>query len=153
MKSSVLRVESAILGFMDPFDPPPEVNPEFLYRISSGRPVPQAIQTNVFRAKPAGKAAKQKFIRDRLNPQTKCKRFYDPVKKLKLKTMGDVKPAKKTSLKDSHSITYAEQTDFFLQALAKSQILDIPISFDQLMTYSVNDVPSAFGIGYLMAFL
>ena len=75
-----MRVESAIDGFMDLFDPPADVNPEFLYRLSSGRPVPKSIQVDVFRAKPAGKSAKQRFVRERLNPETRCKRFYDPIK-------------------------------------------------------------------------
>ena len=33
------------------------------------------------------------FVRQRLNPYSKCKRFYDPVKKSKLKNMGNEKNA------------------------------------------------------------
>ena len=110
----VQKVMSAIDGFMDPFNPPPEHDPDLLYRISSGKPVPKEVEEDVFRANPAGVRLKEAFIKERLNPETKSKRFYDPVKKLKLKTMGDVEAQSRVA-KDK-AITYAEQSDSALQA-------------------------------------
>ena len=43
------------------------------------------------------------------------------------------------------AITYAEQSDFAFQAIAKATSLETPISLDELMTYSITSVPSALG--------
>ena len=137
------KVLSAIDGFMDPFNPPPEHNPDLLYRISSGKPVPKEVEEDVFRADPAGIKLKQTFVKERLNPATKTKRFYDPVKKLKLKSMGDVEAQSRVA-KDK-TITYAEQSDFAIQAIAKATSLEKPISLEELMSYSITSVPSALG--------
>ena len=139
------RVESAIEGFMDPFDPPPEVNPKFLYRISSGCPVPQEIEKDVFRSKAAGKEAREKFVRERLHPDTRFKPFYAPIKNMKIKTMGDIGKAKKRSAKASMAVSSAEQNSFFIQTLTKAQTLEVPIELNQRLTYPINDVPCAFG--------
>ena len=116
-EAAVRRAESAIEGFMDPFDPPPEVNPDFLYRISSGCPVPTTIEKDIFRAGAAGKAAQDRFVRERLNPDTRFKPFYAPVRYMKIKTMGDIKVPKKSSSKAGMRISGAEQSEFFVQTL------------------------------------
>ena len=105
----VQKVLFAIDGFMNPFNPPPEHNPYLLYRISPGKPIPKEIEEDVFRANPAGVKLKKTFIEERFKPETKSKKFYDPIKKLNLKCMGDV-VAQSIIAKDK-SITYAEQSD------------------------------------------
>ena len=65
---------------MDPFNPPPEHDPDLLYRISSDNPVPKEVVEDVFQANPAGVRLKEALTKERLNLETKSKRVYDPVK-------------------------------------------------------------------------
>ena len=97
----------------------------------------------MFRADSSGVRLKEAFIKVRLNPETKSKRFYDTVKKLKLKSMGDV--VTQSRVGKEMPITYADQSDFALRAIAKATSLEKPISLDELMTYSITSVPSALG--------
>ena len=79
-ETCVQKVLSAINGFMDPFNPPPEHDPDLLYCISSDKPVPKEVVEDVFQANPAGVRLKEALTKECLNLETKCKRVYDPVK-------------------------------------------------------------------------
>ena len=55
---------------MGPFNPPPEHNPDLIYQISSGKPVPKEIEEDVFRADPAGVKIKEALVKELLNLDT-----------------------------------------------------------------------------------
>lgn len=74
---------AAIKSFTNPFQ---MTDKERLYSLASGAPVSLEVEVDVLRAEAVGKAAKEVFIRDRL--QGGCETsFFDPIKKQKLLTM------------------------------------------------------------------
>ncbi|MEW8548338.1 MAG: hypothetical protein AB2693_32950, partial [Candidatus Thiodiazotropha sp.] len=81
----VSRTVDAIKSFMNPFDIEDENK---LYCLSSGAASPTAIEADVLYAEQVGKEAKEKFIMERLVAKDG---FFDPVKRMRLKTMGDNK--------------------------------------------------------------
>ena len=74
---------SALNSFMNPFTCEDRDN---LYNISSGSRIPSEIENDILRAESLGKEQKKSFIEERLSTNSK---FFEPVKKLKLKTMAD----------------------------------------------------------------
>ena len=89
--------------------------------ISSGNPVSEEIEHDVLSAEEAGRLEKERFVKERLtNDGGEClKDFFDPLKRLKLKTMEKVnKKVKLTSVQGS-AIKYQEQGDVAFQILVK----------------------------------
>ena len=78
------KTVDAVKSFMNPFDVAEETR---LYCLSSGAAVSSDIETDVLRAETTEEAKKQ-FIRDRLE---KKDHFFDPIKQMRLKTIGDKK--------------------------------------------------------------
>ena len=76
----VEKAMSAMQNFLNPFDVPDKGQ---LHCISSGAPAPAAVEKDMMAAESIGKQANQKFIKERLYTK---ERFFDPVKKLNLKT-------------------------------------------------------------------
>ena len=149
-EAAVKRAIGAVNGFLNPF----EINNKTrLYIISSGAPVSQDIERDVMRAEEAGHAAKEKFVRERLLKVEGEENhdFYDRLPKLKLLTMA--KTNKKTKLTSSQGklVQYREQGDIAFQLLIKSQLLEHPISIEDLMTYCITPVPHSIGTpdGYM----
>lgn len=139
-ESAVKRTMTAINGWINPFN---ISNKDILYVLSSGAPVPEIIANDVLRAEKAGKAAKQSFIIQRL--QTQEKDFFDRIPKLKLLTMEKTNKQTTLTASQGNSIKYREQGDIAFQLLVKSQLLDTPISIDELMTYSITVIPHSLG--------
>lgn len=75
---------SAIKSFTDPFSVPDK---EQLYCLASGAPVAKDIEVDVLQAEARGRQAKEKFIRDRFMSGHSEEMFFDPIPKLRLKTM------------------------------------------------------------------
>ena len=92
----------AIQSFLNPFDVPDKGK---LYCISSGATVPTAVEKDMMAAESIGKQAKERFIKERLHTK---EWFFDPVKKLKLKTFQS--GAKKVKSQDSRKQNYHIQT-------------------------------------------
>lgn len=125
---------AAITSFINPFDIPDKTK---LYCLSSGATTSLEIERDVLRAEEAGKEAKEQFIRQRL--ETK-EHFFEPLKKLKLKTMGNNKKTVKIPTIQNKIIEYRHQGNVFLQLLMKVQKEGI-ISVNEFMTYPLTPVP------------
>ena len=83
-EQAVQRTISAIRNFTNPFT---LVDKGHLYSLSSGAPVSPEVELDVLRAEATGKEAKDVFIRDRLVNGSSETLFFEPIKRIKLKTM------------------------------------------------------------------
>ena len=63
------------------------VDKEHLYSLASGAPAAPDVEFDVLRAEAAGKKSKEAFIQDRFVSGSSEELFFEPIKKLKLKTM------------------------------------------------------------------
>ena len=84
-ESCLQRAMEAVKSFMNPFHVADKTE---LYDLSSGTRLPHEIQKDVMQAPDIGKQEKEKFIKDRLEKRAD---LFEPIKKLKLKTMIDTK--------------------------------------------------------------
>ena len=80
-EAAVQRTVKAIKNFTNPFTIPDK---NHLFSIAFGAPASSDVE-DVLLAEAKGRAAKEEFLRDRM--QKKEKSFFDPVKRLMLKTM------------------------------------------------------------------
>ena len=83
-EEAVQRTVSAIQSFTNPFSVPDK---DHLYSIASGAPASPEVEADVLRAEDIGKEAKEAFIQDRFVNGSSESQFFDPIKRLKLKTM------------------------------------------------------------------
>jgi hypothetical protein len=93
-EEAVQRILTAVRNFSNPFI---SADKDMLYSLASGAPVPVDVETDVLRAETVGEAAKAEFI-GRLQ-SGEPGRFFDPIKRKKLKTMEACN--KKVTLKSS----------------------------------------------------
>ncbi len=133
-EKKVRRAIEAVNSFINPFDVPIKNK---LYSLSSGAAAPPDVMKDVLRADRAGTEAKEKFIRE-------------PVKRLKLLTLGNT--CKSVLLKTSKNklVEYKQQGSMALQLLVKSQEGNI-VGLEDIMKYSLTPVPYSLGTadGYL----
>lgn len=83
-EAAVQRTISAICNFTNPFS---LVDKDHLYSLASGAPASLEVELDVLNAEAAGKEAKEAFIRDRFVNGSSEVLFFEPIKRLKLKTM------------------------------------------------------------------
>ena len=140
-EKAVLRVIAAFEGFLIPFKIPDK---DSLYVISSGCRVPPAVECDVLRAEAVGKQEKETFIQDRLSPDS-TKGFFDRLKKVKLLTMEQNNKKAKLTTSEGRVVQYREQGDIAFQLLVKSQLLEEPLSIDDIMCYCLTPVPHSIG--------
>ena len=119
---------------MNPFDVPKETK---LYCLSSGAATSSDIEIDVLRAEKAGEEAKKQFIRERLEMKD---HFFDPVKKMRIKTMGDSKKSVKLTTAKKKVIEYRQQGNIFLQLLIRSQE-GMKVEIEDLMKYPLTPIP------------
>jgi hypothetical protein len=133
-EKSVLATCEAIKSFIDPFAVDDN---DRLYNISSGAPVPAAIEADVMRAESVGKTAKEEFIKDRLEKKEK---FFLPIKRLNLKTMANMN--KSVKLKTNNKVVeYKQQGNVALQLLVHSQSEDGRLDLRSILAYPLTPVP------------
>ena len=90
----IRRTQDAVHSFINPFDL--ELKNQLVI-LSSGATASADITQDVLQAEEAGKEAKDEFVESRLK---QCKDFLQPVKRLNLKTLGDLnKKVKVTTCK------------------------------------------------------
>lgn len=82
-EAAVHRTIAAIKSFTNPFT---IADKNRLYNLASGAPVSPEVETDVLLAEVTGKAAKDKFIKERFMNGSESS-FFDPIKRLKLLTM------------------------------------------------------------------
>ena len=138
-EEAVSRTVEAVTNFINPFN----VNETGrLYCISSGVPMPPEIENDVLRAELAGRNEKEDFVVTRLK---KNDNFFDPVKKLKLKTMVDLSKKVKLKTQTSKVIEYKQQGNIAFQLLVTSQNLNINLDLKDVMSYQLTPVPYCIG--------
>ena len=140
-EQAVDRVMTAIKGFLNPFKAPDKDN---LIIISSGSKVPPAVEVDVLRAEEAGSQERKKFMRSKLSPDATIP-FFHELTKQKLLKMDSCNKRVKLSLKDGKIVQYQEQGKNAFQMLVKAQSLAVPLSMEEIMTYSLTPVPHALG--------
>ena len=138
-EANVRKTISVIQSFVDPFSIDDTAN---LYNIASGAPVPVPVATDVLRAEQAGKDAKEAFIRDRLE---KNEKFFDPIKRLCLKTMVDSNKSAKLKTSKNKAVEYKQQGNIALQLLVKTQDQASQVDLQELMSYPLTPVPYSIG--------
>ncbi|KAG1696097.1 Sucrase-isomaltase, intestinal [Nymphon striatum] len=130
---------------MNPFD----VESHQLFRIASGAPAPPGICEDIMDAETKGKHAKDSFITERLK---KDKEFFEPIKRLKLKTFADM--SKKVTVKTSSNreIEDRQQGNVAFQLLVLSQNQTEKLDMKELLRYPLMLVPSSIGTpdGFLL---
>ena len=84
-EEAVQKVISAIQGFCD--NPWTSYDNDRLYSLASGCPVPVDIEHDVLNAATTGRAARDKFVQERFVDGSSQDLFFEPIKRLNLKTM------------------------------------------------------------------
>ena len=131
-EKNVVKVAEAIVGFINPFEMEQK---DKLYCIASAT---SAIECDVILAETFGAKAKVDFISERLE---KHEKFFDPIKRLNLKTLSEL--AKKTTIKSSQNkiIEYRQQSNIAFQLIVRSQCDDLGIDLKELLAYPLTPVP------------
>ena len=138
----VIKAMESITSFLNPFDVP---DADKLYCISSGVPATAEIERDLLSADTSGKHAKEVFITDRLVTKSN---FFEPVKKMKLKTFEAANKTVRLKTTNNKIVTYKQHSSLALQLLVKSQP---NINIEHLMTYPLSYVPCSLGTadGYM----
>ena len=145
-ESAVQATVDALNSFVNPFT---VSDKDHLYTISSGQKVPDDVETDVTSAESLGRKSKMLFIDQRLKSEETG--FFEPVKRLKLKTMSSTD--KKTSFtnKQKKIVELKQQGNVAFQLLVKSQNLNMNIDLRNVMKYQLTPIPYCLGTsdGYL----
>jgi hypothetical protein len=131
----VRKASDAVKSFINPFDVETK---DQLVILSSGAAASVDIVNDVLRAENAGRYAKDKFIADRLQTG---KKFFEPVKRLNLKTLGDMNKKVKVTTTKSKVLQYKQQGNVAFQLFLKSQNEGLRLDLKELMTYPLTPVP------------
>ena len=137
-EQKVQRTIDAVNSFINPFDVPDK---EKLYSLSSGAFASPEITEDVMRSDRAGTEAKEKFIRERLE---KGDNFFDPVKRIKLLTLGHTRKAVRVTTSQNKVVEYKNQGSMTLQLLVKFQEGNM-VGLENVMKYCLTPVPYSIG--------
>ena len=100
-EDAVQRTISAIRSFTNPFYIPDKCR---LYSLASGAPVPSDVEEHVLGAEMMGKNVKDAFIRDRFINGSSEELFFEPIKRLDLKTREASNKTVKATTSDTFNI-------------------------------------------------
>ena len=120
----VKATTDAVESFANPFGVD---DVDHLYNIASGSPTSVAVETDILRTEIAGKEAKERFIQDRLQ---KGEKFFDPVKRLDLKTMADMNKTVQLKTSKDKVVEFKQQDNVALLLLVKTQEQGSQIDLD-----------------------
>lgn len=140
-EKQVTRTMAAITSFNNPFDISDQ---ETLYCISSGAPASALVAYDVLQAEAAGLKAKEEFIQERLEKKTD---FFEPIKRLNLKTMASMHKSVKLATSKNKIVEYKQQSNVAFKLLVKSQQLgnDEKLNLEKLMAFELTPVPFSLG--------
>lgn len=134
---AVNRAYDVLENWGNPFDAR-----SYLINICSGKETTQDIQKDLITAESVGESCLQSFINDRL--KTSKISFYDPIKKLKLKSFSDLK-VKSTIKLNSKTLSIAAERSMFGRLLVIAQSRD-SLTLKQIFNYSLSPIPWALGM-------
>ena len=100
------------------------------------------IEIDVLSAEEIGKKQKEAFIEDRL---MKNENFFNPVKKLKLKTMAHKNKKVKIAAGKNKVIEVKQHSNIAFQLLVKSQSLGKSLDLFEVMKFQLTPVPPWLG--------
>ena len=135
----VKKAQEAVESFLNPFM---VEDHDKLVSLSSGASATPDIATDVLRAEKAGKEAREAFIKDRLE---KNDNFFEPIKRLNLKTLGNMNKQMKVTTASNKVIQYKQQGNIAFQLFVKSQSQGLQFDLKELMTYPLTPVPFSIG--------
>ena len=135
----VCETQEAIFGFTNPFTIADKDN---LYCISSGAKVPKDHENDILSAELRGTRAKEKFIQERLE---KGENFFEPIKRMNLKTMEDMGKNVKVKTANNKIVEYRQQGNVAMQLLVRSQSPELQINLADLLKFPLTPVPFSIG--------
>ena len=135
----------AFSNFLDPFDS--SIDRSRLYNISSGAAVSADIETDLLTAEKQGARARSNFVELRLKKNEVD--FFEPIKRINLKTMASAKKKVKLTSSQSKVVEYKHMGNIVTKLLVKSQHGTVNIA--ELMKFCLTPVPYCIGTadGYL----
>jgi len=139
-ENQVVRTFAAIKSFNDPFS---IAEKDTLYCLSSGASASAEVENDVLRAESAGHQAKEQFIKERLVAKEK---FFEPIKRLNLKTFDSMGKAVKLTTSAKKVVEYKQQGNVAFQLLAKLQTQTQKMDLRKLMQYPLTPVPYSIGL-------
>ena len=125
----------AIESFLNPFT---IGNKDKLYILSSGQAATEDIAKDVLRADDVGKEARNAFIENRLKQN---RDFFEPVKRMYLKTLGGMNKRLRTRSSDNKVVQYKQQGNVAFHLFLKCQKLGIQLNLAELVHYPMTPVP------------
>ena len=128
---------SAFEGFFNPFTIEDKGS---LYNIASGVKVPVEVEKDILLAEDLGEKRKDEFIEERLKTNSK---FFDPIKKLNLKTMGTCAKSTKVKTSTNKVIELKNQGNIAFKLLVLSQKRGV--SLEEIMSYQLTPIPYCLG--------
>ena len=115
---------------------------DVLINISSGIQASQEVTNDLMNAKNIGNSSFEEFMEDRLKSEKKS--FYDPIKRLSLKTFASMRVKKEIKLKGK-AVTLLAERNIFGRLLAISKDRE-GLSLKQVLAYSLSPIPWCFGL-------
>lgn len=115
---------------------------ESLVNISSGVEASDEVKRDLIEAELKGESSVQEFSKKRLKSSEVS--FYDPIKRLSLKTFSDMKIKKTIKLKEK-SVTLAVERSIFGRLLAVAKDRE-GLSLQKVLSYSLSPIPWCFGL-------
>lgn len=137
----VKRAMDAVTSFLNPFQLD---NKDQLIILSSGGAATDDVTKDVLGADIAGQKARDDFVRDRLEQN---RDFFEPVKKMNLKTLEDMNVMRKTKTAKHKVVQYKEQSTVAFRLLLKSQAEGVQINMKELVSYPLTTVPFSLATG------
>ena len=135
----VSKTVQAIESFNNPSVIPDKYK---VYCIFSGALASVVIEVDILRADSVGRDSKDNFITNRLEAKVN---FFEPIKRLNLKTMSAMHTSVKVITSKNNTIVYKQQWNVTFQLLVKSQQTADKMDLRKLLTYPL--VPVSYSIG------
>ena len=144
-EKNVTKACEAVQSFLIPFN---AETADKLLILSSGAAATSVVERDVIESENRGREAKDKFIYVRLQTD---RDFFEPVKRLNLKTLGSMSKVSKVMSTKHKIVQYKQQGNIAFQLFVKSQNQGLQIDLKELMTYPLTPVLYSIGTadGYL----
>jgi len=118
----------------------PLLQRDSLVNLCSGKEATEEIKNDLLNAESTGEEAFQEFMRDRI--QSTNVPFYDPIKRVGLKSFKDLTVKKTVSTKSKQVVIAAERSIFGRLLIAKDRE---GLSLKEVLSYSLSPIPWCFG--------
>ncbi|XP_052812099.1 uncharacterized protein LOC128239473 isoform X2 [Mya arenaria] len=138
-EEAVQRTITAITSFSNPFALPDK---DHLYSLASGAQGSSEVEKDVLGADKIGRNAKAAFITERFVYGGSKESFFEPIKRMKLKTMESSNKTVKLTASQGKIVQYQEQSNIAFTLLVKSQQLREPIQLEEVNCDEIPELSS-----------